>query len=132
MAVYFPACINRIFGRDPEVSAEPGLPEVIVTLSQRPGCRCGSSMTCGGSVARPLGVEGHVEGHKWMSAHTVDAILRWTDGGKLPLAVDAASCTWGLVSEVPPDLDEVRAKQFAQGAHRLQSAGAAIAAALGH
>lgn len=49
-----------------------------------------------------------------MSQHTVDAILHWTDGGRLPLVVDAASCTWGFVYEVPPDLDDVRAKQFKQ------------------
>ncbi len=115
VAVYFPACINRIFGRDPEVSAEPGLPEVIVTLSQRAGMPVWIPDDVRGKCcATPWASKGYVEGHKWMSAHTVDAILRWTDGGKLPLVVDAASCTWGLVSEVPPDLDEVRAKQFAQ------------------
>ncbi|HEX3523126.1 MAG TPA: hypothetical protein VHT52_13685, partial [Stellaceae bacterium] len=36
-AVYFPACINRMFGRDPDGPASPSLPEALVTLSERAG-----------------------------------------------------------------------------------------------
>src|SRR6201987_3133800 len=36
-AVYFPACINRMFGRDPDSPAWPSLPEAFVTLSERAG-----------------------------------------------------------------------------------------------
>jgi len=37
-AVYFPACINRMFGRDPTQSRRaPSLPEVLVTVSKRAG-----------------------------------------------------------------------------------------------
>ena len=36
-AVYFPACINRMFGRDPDSPASPSLPETFVTLSERAG-----------------------------------------------------------------------------------------------
>jgi hypothetical protein len=37
VAVYFPACINRIFGRDPSVSAVPSLPEALLAVSRRAG-----------------------------------------------------------------------------------------------
>jgi D-lactate dehydrogenase len=36
-AAYFPACINRIFGRDNTRPASPALPEMFVTLSARAG-----------------------------------------------------------------------------------------------
>lgn len=112
-AVYFPACINRIFGRDKDHAKTPGLPEALVAISQRAGMPVWiPDDVIGNCCATPWASKGYSEGHKWMSRHMVDSILHWTDGGKLPLVVDAASCTWGLVSEVPPDLDEVRAKQF--------------------
>src|SRR4029077_16430539 len=36
-AFYFPACTNRMFGRDPDPPASPSLPEAFVTLSERAG-----------------------------------------------------------------------------------------------
>jgi len=36
-AAYFPACINRIFGRDNSRPASPALPETFVALSERAG-----------------------------------------------------------------------------------------------
>jgi len=36
----------------------------------------------------------------------IDALWRWSDGGKLPVVVDAASCTHGLVEEIRHHLDE--------------------------
>ncbi len=36
-AVYFPACINRIFGRDPGQARHPSLPQALVEVSARAG-----------------------------------------------------------------------------------------------
>jgi D-lactate dehydrogenase len=36
-AVYFPACINRIFGRDPDQARHPSLPQALVDVSARAG-----------------------------------------------------------------------------------------------
>lgn len=115
-AVYFPACINRIFGRPPgDDKSAMSLPEALVTLSDRAGMPLWiPDDVQGNCCATPWASKGYDEGHKWMSAHMVDSILRWTEDGKLPLVIDASSCTWGLVSEVPPDLDEYRAKAFKQ------------------
>jgi len=41
-----------------------------------------------------------------LSAAMIDALWRWSDGGKLPVVVDAASCTHGLVEEIRHHLDE--------------------------
>jgi D-lactate dehydrogenase len=40
-----------------------------------------------------------------MAAAMVDALWRWSDGGQLPIVVDAASCTLGLVEEVGRHLE---------------------------
>jgi D-lactate dehydrogenase len=44
----------------------------------------------------PFGSKGYVDAEEAMRAKTVAAIERWTDGGKLPLVIDANSCTQGL------------------------------------
>ena len=42
-----------------------------------------------------------------MAARTREALRRWSDGGRLPVVIDASSCTHGVVSEVMPDGVEV-------------------------
>jgi D-lactate dehydrogenase len=41
-----------------------------------------------------------------MSARLADALWRWSDGGELPVVIDASSCAHGIVSEVPDALDD--------------------------
>ncbi|OEV23717.1 hypothetical protein AN219_26345, partial [Streptomyces nanshensis] len=43
-------------------------------------------------------------GNTLMANRMVEAAWRWTDGGELPLVVDASSCTLGLTEEVVPYL----------------------------
>ena len=43
-----------------------------------------------------------------MSEQMSDALWRWSDGGKLPVVVDAASCTLGLKDDILEHLDEER------------------------
>ena len=40
-----------------------------------------------------------------MANAVVEHLWRWTDGGRLPVVVDATSCTFGLVHEVEPYLE---------------------------
>jgi D-lactate dehydrogenase len=35
-----------------------------------------------------------------MAGHTAAALRRWTDGGRLPVVIDASSCTHGLMEHV--------------------------------
>ncbi len=107
-AVYFPACINRVFGPSrgdgPRVEA---LPVALVAVSARAGsplrippevagCCCGT----------PWASKGYTDGHAWMANHTIESLWRWSDSGRLPVVVDASSCTHGLAAEVVPALSE--------------------------
>jgi D-lactate dehydrogenase len=110
-AVYLPACVNRIF----DSGAARSVPEVLVELSARadrpvwippdaPGHCCGT----------PWASKGYRRGHRLMARRTAEALLRWSDDGRLPVVMDATSCTHGLVDELPEQLDEALRERFAR------------------
>jgi D-lactate dehydrogenase len=105
-AVYFPACINRIFGTPDSLPERPSLPEVVVALGIRAGLPVwipeGVEATCCGTVWHSKGYD---RGNTYMANLVIDRLWEWTDGGRLPVLVDATSCTLGLVHEVEPYLD---------------------------
>jgi D-lactate dehydrogenase len=108
-AVYFPACINRIFGRDPDKPATPSLPDAFVTLSARAGMPLWIPDDVRGlCCSTPWASKGFVEGHRWMAEAICDALWRWSDHGSLPIVVDAASCTHGLLDDVAEHVDDSR------------------------
>src|SRR5688500_6821771 len=104
-AVYFPACINRIFGHSHRSDRELSLPEALVTVSRRAGMPLwipdDVRGACCGTVWHS---KGYAEGNRHMAREMVSRLWRWTDGGRLPVVVDASSCTLGLTSEVVPYL----------------------------
>jgi D-lactate dehydrogenase len=115
-AVYLPACVNRIFGRDPAGDGDPAaprsLPEALVAVSLRSGrplwipagvagCCCGTPWTS----------KGYRRGAAWMANHTVTELWRWSGEGALPVVVDASSCTLGL-ADSKPLLDEAAATRL--------------------
>jgi len=105
-AVYFPACINRMFGRDPDGPASPSLPEAFVTLSERAGKPLWIPPDVAGlCCSTPWKSKGYPKGHGFMAKSIAEAMLRWSDGGKIPIVVDAASCTLGLSQDIAPLLD---------------------------
>jgi D-lactate dehydrogenase len=105
-AVYFPACINRMFGRDPDGPASPTLPEAFVTLSERAGKPLWIPPDVAGlCCSTPMKSKGYPQGHGFMAKAVAEAMLRWSDGGKLPIVVDAASCTLGLRQDIATLLD---------------------------
>jgi D-lactate dehydrogenase len=111
-AVYFPACINRMFGRDPDGPASPSLPEAFVTLSERAGKPLWIPPDVAGlCCSTPWKSKGYPKGHEFMAKSIADAMLRWSDAGNNPIVVDAASCTLGLSQDIAPLLDaETKAK----------------------
>lgn len=111
-AVYFPACINRMFGRDPDGPASPSLPEAFVTLSKRAGKPLWIPPDVAGlCCSTPWKSKAYPKGHAFMAKSIADAMLRWSDGGKLPIVVDAASCTLALSQDIASILDaETKAK----------------------
>jgi D-lactate dehydrogenase len=114
-AVYFPACINRIFGRDPGHSTRPSLPEALTELSARAHRPLWIPPDAAGlCCSTPWSSKGYIRGHKWMAAAICDAMWRWTDHGSLPIVIDAASCTNGLLDDVKNYLDDARRAQLDQ------------------
>lgn len=108
-AVYFPACVNRIFGRDNTKPVSPALPEVFVTLSKRAGKPLWIPDDVRGlCCSTPWSSKGYKRGQTWMSEQMSDALWRWSYGGRVPVVVDAASCTLGLEDDVLEHLDDER------------------------
>ncbi|MEE4492538.1 FAD-binding and (Fe-S)-binding domain-containing protein [Streptomyces sp. BE230] len=105
-AVYYPACVNRIFG-GPEGHRGPSLSQAVVLVSARAGKPVwipdNVSGTCCATIWHSKGYDA---GNAVMANRIVEAAWGWTAGGKLPLVVDASSCTLGIAHEVVPYLTE--------------------------
>ncbi|WP_419993314.1 FAD-binding and (Fe-S)-binding domain-containing protein [Streptomyces boninensis] len=111
VAVYYPACVNRIFGSPGDAS----LAEAVVAVSRRahkpvwiPDDVAG---TCCSTIWHSKGYEA---GTRLMANRIIEAAWGWTAGGKLPLVVDASSCTLGIAHDVVPYLTEENLKLHAQ------------------
>ena len=112
-AVYFPACINRMFGRDPSKPAGPSLAEALIEVSARAGKKLWiPDDVAGQCCSTPFKSKGYQAAHDHMATAMADSLWRWTDGGRLPVVVDAASCTLGILQDVPKALDDPRRERF--------------------
>jgi D-lactate dehydrogenase len=100
-AVYYVACVNRIFaGPDGE-----DLAEAIVEVSRRAGRPVWIPPDLVGSCCATIWhSKGYDEGNAVMANRIVERAWEWTDRGRLPLVVDASSCTLGIAHEVQPYL----------------------------
>ncbi|MFE1904974.1 FAD-binding and (Fe-S)-binding domain-containing protein [Streptomyces gardneri] len=104
VAVYYPACVNRIFG-GPEGHRGPSLPEAVVAVSARAGKPVWIPDDVAGTCCATIWhSKGYGRGNEVMANRIVEAAWGWTAGGKLPLVVDASSCTLGIAQEVVPYL----------------------------
>ncbi|WP_372343567.1 FAD-binding and (Fe-S)-binding domain-containing protein [Streptomyces sp. KL116D] len=102
-AVYYPACVNRIFGTPGDVS----LPQAVVAVSARAGRPVWIPEDVAGTCCATIWhSKGYDEGNKVMANRIVEAAWGWTAGGRLPLVVDASSCTLGIAHEVVPYLTD--------------------------
>ncbi|BFP56900.1 FAD-binding and (Fe-S)-binding domain-containing protein [Streptomyces sp. CMC78] len=107
-AVYYPACVNRIFA-GPERKETPGLslPEAVVAVSGRAGRPVWIPEDVAGTCCATIWhSKGYDAGNRIMANRIVEAAWGWTAGGTLPLVVDASSCTLGIAEEVVPYLSE--------------------------
>ncbi|MEU2182449.1 (Fe-S)-binding protein, partial [Streptomyces thermolilacinus] len=105
-AVYFPACVNRVFGGPDGHPDGPSLPEAVVALSARAGLPVWIPGDVRGlCCATAWASKGYEEGASVMARRVVETAWGWTGGGLLPLVVDASSCALGLGREVVPYLD---------------------------
>ncbi|WP_165242307.1 FAD-binding and (Fe-S)-binding domain-containing protein [Corynebacterium lizhenjunii] len=106
-AVYFPACINRIFGRPAGTAPDSvDLPRAIVELGRRSGQPVWiPEDVAGDCCGTPWSSKGYQDGFKYQARKIVRDLYQWSEGGALPIIVDAASCTHGLLDNVPQVLD---------------------------
>ncbi|MET8973732.1 FAD-binding and (Fe-S)-binding domain-containing protein [Streptomyces hydrogenans] len=106
VAVYYPACVNRIFG-NPDGTPGPSLPEAVVAVSARAGRPVWIPDDVAGTCCATIWhSKGYEAGNEVMANRIVEAAWGWTAGGRLPLVVDASSCTLGIAHEVVPHLTE--------------------------
>jgi D-lactate dehydrogenase len=111
-AVYLPACVNRIFG---SAGGEPTVVEALVAVSARAGKPVWIPPDAPGHCcATPWASKGQPQGHKLMSAKTAEALWRWSDGGRLPVVMDASSCSGALRDELPGALSEEAAERHSK------------------
>jgi D-lactate dehydrogenase len=111
--VYLPACINRIFGNPRGAEPSPTLPEALCALSARADAPLWIPPDVAGTCcATPWSSKGYRAGHREMARRTAARILRWTDEGRLPVVVDATSCTHGLLRDVAPQLDQALRERY--------------------
>jgi D-lactate dehydrogenase len=107
-AVYMPACINRIFGNAIGSDPHPTLPEALVALSRRAGRPVWiPDDVVGHCCSVPWSSKGFASGRDLMVDRMKDALRRWTNGGALPVVIDASSCSHGLIADVAPEGIEV-------------------------
>ena len=107
-AVYFPACINRIFGNPESLPDRPSLPEVVVTLADRAGAPVwipeDVAGLCCGTVWHSKGYE---RGNRYMANAVVEHLWRWTDGGQLPVVVVDYLQKVPVIPEPPNESEKV-------------------------
>jgi D-lactate dehydrogenase len=114
-AAYFPACINRIFGRAHGKARQPSLPEALVALSARAGQPLWIPTNVRGlCCSTPWSSKGYRQGHEWMATAIADAMWDWSDAGTLPVVIDAVSCTHGLLDDVRSHIDRERQERFSK------------------
>ncbi|OZD06546.1 FAD-binding oxidoreductase [Rhodococcus sp. 06-235-1A] len=107
-AVYLPACINRIFGPSPN-----GDDEHVVAALTEVSARAGKPVwipddVAGTCCATVWHSKGYTDANTYTARQLVDDLWRWSEQGRLPIVVDATSCTLGVSREILPYLDEKR------------------------
>jgi D-lactate dehydrogenase len=107
-AVYMPACINRIFGNPRGAPVRPTLPEALVEVSKRAELPLWIPDDAAGNCCGvPWSSKGYTKGKDYMADKVRGSLGRWTDGGKLPLVIDASSCAHGLLQDLGAEGFEV-------------------------
>jgi D-lactate dehydrogenase len=100
-AVYFVACVNRIFGHTPGHEREASLAEALVAVSARAGLPLWIPDDVGGHCCATIWhSKGYEQGNALMANRVAASLWRWSDAGRLPIVCDASSCSLGITREI--------------------------------
>jgi D-lactate dehydrogenase len=106
-AVYVPSCTNRIFDGNPV--------QALVEVSVRAGRRVVIPDDVAGSCCGlPWSSKGFDAAHRHKANEMVERLWRWSDEGKLPIVIDAASCTGAIAEPGKGALTEENMGRLAQ------------------
>ncbi|HZJ56519.1 MAG TPA: (Fe-S)-binding protein, partial [Myxococcaceae bacterium] len=96
-ALYFPACMIRMFGPVEGEPERPTIPEALVALARRAGLPVHIPEDIAGSCCgTPWHSKGYVAGDEVMGNGTLERLWRWTEEGRLPVVVEGSSCAHGF------------------------------------
>jgi D-lactate dehydrogenase len=88
-AVYVPSCVNRVLDGSPA--------EAIVAVAARAGIRVRIPEDVAGTCCgMPFSSKGYVEAHDVVAGEIRRKIQSWSEGGRLPVFIDASPCAWSL------------------------------------
>jgi D-lactate dehydrogenase len=123
-AVYVPSCTNRIFGPSREPAKTPlydrKLParsviDALVTVSARAGMPIWIPEGVAGSCCGlPWSSKGFEAAHRHKANEMVERLWGWSGEGKLPVVIDAASCTGAIADTAEGVLSEENAERLAK------------------
>jgi D-lactate dehydrogenase len=114
-AVYFTACINRVFGRLHGRNGKPSLQEAMVAVSARAGMPLWIPEDIVGHCCATIWhSKGYRKGNAIMANRIAESLWGWSDGGKLPIVCDASSCSFGLISQIVEHLTAENRDRHAQ------------------
>jgi D-lactate dehydrogenase len=107
VAVYVPSCTNRIFGGNPV--------EALVAVSARAGMPVWIPDDVAGSCCGlPWSSKGFEAAHRHKANELVSRLWEWSDEGRLPVVIDAASCTQAAAEPGDGALSEENAERLAR------------------
>jgi D-lactate dehydrogenase len=94
-AVYFPACVTRLFGEP----RSGGAPVLFVEVAQRAGINLWIPPDVVGTCCgMPFSSKGYEEAFQTTAIRTAEKLRDWTDHGRLPVVTDASSCAFTFQS----------------------------------
>ena len=105
-AVVFGACVGQLFGAEADGQ---GAGDALLQLCRRAQVQVRTPEGLGGlCCGTPWKSKGFTQGYDAMAAKVVPALRAATDGGRLPVVVDASSCAEGLVEMLTTRAPELR------------------------
>jgi len=114
-AVYFNACVNRIFGHAPGRARERSLAQALCVVSARAGLPLWIPDDIEGHCCATIWhSKGYEDGNALMANRVAEAMWRWSGEGALPIVSDASSCSFGLAREIVPYLTPANRERHAK------------------